>query len=54
MKVLSLAVALLLDSSSAIQLHKSERNLIDIKSEMRDNVNLNIQSKIDALENSYA
>ena len=51
---LSLAVALLLDSSSAIQLHKTEKNLVSIKSEIKDNINLNLQSKIDALDNEYA
>jgi len=31
---LSLAVALLLNSSSAIQLHKTEKNLVSLKSEV--------------------
>jgi len=51
---LSLAVALLLNSSSAIQLHKTEKNLVSLKSEIKDEVNLNLQSKIDSIENEYA
>ena len=53
---LTLAVAMLLNSSSAIRLHKDTKNLVAIKSEMKekDNINLSVQSKIDAIANEYA
>ena len=51
---LSFAVALLINSTNAIRLNKSEKSMADMKSEMRDIINLNTQSKIEAISNEYA
>ena len=46
---MSFAVAMLVNSTSAIKLHKTT-----IKSEIKDNINLNLQSKLDSIQNEIA